>query len=136
VQGQADVFEAGQCRQQIEELKDESDIVAPHAGQIVVGQPIEHSAVDEDLAVVGLSSPPIRFRSVDLPDPERPMTDTISSAAIVRLTSASAATRRFPSNCFTHLLKAIMAGRTPASGAVGADGRLETDMGGHAMMIT
>ena len=50
VQRQADVLEARQRRQQVEELKDEADLVAPDARQLVVGQAGERLAVDADLA--------------------------------------------------------------------------------------
>ena len=50
VQRQADVLEARQRRQQVEELEDEADLVAPHARQLVVGQAGERFAVDADLA--------------------------------------------------------------------------------------
>ena len=50
MQRQADVFEARQGRQQVEELEDEADLVAPHARQLIVGQAGERFAVDADLA--------------------------------------------------------------------------------------
>src|ERR671939_211554 len=50
VQRQADVLEARERRQQIEELEDESNLVAPHSRQLIVGETAERSAVDEDVA--------------------------------------------------------------------------------------
>ena len=50
MQRQPDVLETRQRRQQIEELKDESDLVAPHPGQRLVGQAAERFAVDADVA--------------------------------------------------------------------------------------
>ena len=50
VQRQADVLEARQGRQQVEELEDESDLVAPDPGQVVVDNPATRLAVDADLA--------------------------------------------------------------------------------------
>src|SRR4029077_8554941 len=48
---------------------------------------------------VGRSSPPIRFSSVDLPEPEGPTIDTISPRATSRSRRWSAVTLRLPSNC-------------------------------------
>ena len=50
MQRQPDVLEARQRRQQIEELKDEADLVAPDPRQPVVGQAGERFAVDADVA--------------------------------------------------------------------------------------
>jgi hypothetical protein len=49
---------------------------------------------------VGRSSVPMRLRSVDLPDPDGPMIDTISPRPIVKLTLSSAVTCLRPSNRF------------------------------------
>ena len=46
VQRQADVLETGQRRQQVEELKDEADLVAPQPRQVIVGEAAERLAVD------------------------------------------------------------------------------------------
>jgi len=43
-----------------------------------------------------VSNPPIRFNSVDLPDPEGPTMDTISPRAINKSTFSSAVTVRLP----------------------------------------
>ena len=48
VQRQADVLEARQGRQQVEELEDEADLVAADAGQRVVRQAAQGFAVDGD----------------------------------------------------------------------------------------
>src|SRR4029077_517903 len=50
VQRQTDVLEGRERGQQVEELKDEPDLVAPHFRQLVVGQPGKRGAVDADLA--------------------------------------------------------------------------------------
>ena len=50
MQRQADVLEARERRQQVEELEDEADLVAPDPRQVVVGQAAERFAVDADLA--------------------------------------------------------------------------------------
>ena len=50
MQRQPDILQTRQRRQQVEELKDEPDLVAPHARQRIVGQTGERFAVDPDLA--------------------------------------------------------------------------------------
>ena len=50
VQREADVFERRQRRQQVEELEDESDLVAAHPRQVVVGEAGERLAVDAHTA--------------------------------------------------------------------------------------
>ena len=45
---QCHIFETIQSRQQIEKLKNESDFVAAHASQIIVGKFTEIFAVDAD----------------------------------------------------------------------------------------
>src|SRR5262249_7304889 len=53
VQRQADVLEARERRQQIEEMKDESDLVPPHPGQPIVRQAPQRPPVDAPLAPGG-----------------------------------------------------------------------------------
>ena len=48
VQRQRHVFDARQARQQVEELKDEPQLVPPHGGQPVVGEAIQALAVEGD----------------------------------------------------------------------------------------
>src|ERR1019366_7397982 len=48
VQRQADVFEARERRQQVEELEDEADLVASHFRQLIVGHAAERGTVDAD----------------------------------------------------------------------------------------
>src|SRR5450755_1843787 len=50
VQGQGHVLHAGERGQEIEELEDETDFVAPETGERVVGEPGDGLAVDADLA--------------------------------------------------------------------------------------
>jgi hypothetical protein len=49
VERKADVLDAGERRQQVEELEDEADLVPPHSGQVIVGQVGEAFPVDADL---------------------------------------------------------------------------------------
>ena len=50
VQGEGDVFQAGERGQEVEELEDEADFVAAEAGEIVIGEGGDGLAVDADLA--------------------------------------------------------------------------------------
>ena len=63
-----------QHRQQIEELEDEADVAAPELGQLRVAQRGDLGRVDPDLARVGRSSPASMCISVDLPEPDGPIT--------------------------------------------------------------
>src|SRR5205085_1333445 len=54
VQRNRDVLTAGECRQEIEELKNKPDLVAADARQGVVGKAAEWGAVDRDLAAGGM----------------------------------------------------------------------------------
>ena len=54
VQRQADVLEARERRQQVEELEDEADLVAADSRQLVVGETAERFAVDADFAGVAV----------------------------------------------------------------------------------
>src|SRR5262249_8991421 len=59
VQRQRDVFDRGQRRQQVEELKNESDLVAADARKIVIAERRERFPVDLDFAFA---------RSIEAPD--------------------------------------------------------------------
>src|SRR5262245_31562915 len=50
VKRQADVFQARQRRQQVEELENKTDLVAPHLRQLVVVQAGERLAIDQHIA--------------------------------------------------------------------------------------
>jgi len=50
MQGQTHIFEACERRQQVEELKDESDLVPPHFREAIIGEPGERLAINEDVA--------------------------------------------------------------------------------------
>jgi hypothetical protein len=49
VKRQAHILDARERREQVEELEDEADLVAPDPGQLIVRQPGERLAVDADL---------------------------------------------------------------------------------------
>ncbi len=86
MQRQGNIFETRKRGQQVEELEDESDLVAAHTGQIIVVQR-ELSAAPSDLDFArrwARSRPPIRFSSVDFPEPEGPTMEAISPRAMVR----------------------------------------------------
>ena len=79
VQRQADILQADQRRQQVEELEDEADLVAAHARQVVVGEaPPATRPSMRTAPEVGRSRPPIRLSSVDFPEPDGPTMETIS----------------------------------------------------------
>src|SRR4051812_3690135 len=61
---------------------------------------------------VARSSPPSRFRSVDLPEPDGPTIDTSCPRGIATVTSFSAATSRRPPNCLHTLARSIIARTT------------------------
>src|SRR5579871_1179974 len=50
VERQGDVFDAGQARQEIEELKDEADLVASKASQVVIGERRHGLTINANLA--------------------------------------------------------------------------------------
>jgi hypothetical protein len=57
VQREPDVLHAGERGQQVEELEDEADLVAPHARQLVVREPAERLVVHADLPRRGAVEP-------------------------------------------------------------------------------
>ena len=50
VQGEGDVFDAGERGEEVEELKNEADFVAAKAGEVIVGEGGDGLAVDADFA--------------------------------------------------------------------------------------
>jgi hypothetical protein len=56
---------------------------------------LERVAADDDRAGVGRSSAPIRLRSVLLPEPDEPVSETNSPGSTLNETSSSARTRPF-----------------------------------------
>jgi hypothetical protein len=96
MQRKSDVLEARQRREKIEELKDEADLVATDPREPIVGEAASASPSTRTRPAVGRSRPPTRFSSVDLPEPDGPMMDTICARGMTRLTSSSAVTWRLP----------------------------------------
>ena len=82
--------------EQVEELEDDADVAAPHAG------PARPRCLPDDLLArrrvispsSAMSSPATRFSSVDLPQPDGPMTATNSPALTVEVDAAQRADRR------------------------------------------
>ena len=77
-QRQLDVVQRGGARQQIEGLKNKSDFFIANARQFVVVQFADQLLVQPILPFEGESRQPIKFISVDLPDPDGPMMATYS----------------------------------------------------------
>jgi hypothetical protein len=57
VEGQGHVLQAGERGQEVEELEDEADLVAPQAGKGIVGKADDRLAVEADLARGGAIQP-------------------------------------------------------------------------------
>ena len=77
-QRQLHVVQGGSPRQQVEGLEDKADLPVADAGQLVVVQFADQLAVQPVQPLVGVSRQPIRFISVDFPEPEGPMIATYS----------------------------------------------------------
>src|SRR5262249_15971189 len=76
---------------------------------------------------VGRSRPPMRFRSVDFPDPDGPTIDTISPRAIDTVTASSAMTCRLPSNRFVIRSRSITLLAPPGRDALDASRASKSD---------
>ena len=86
-QRQLDVVQRGGARQQVEGLEDEADLAVADRGQLVVVHLARRPCrAGRRCPCVGVSRQPMRFMSVDLPEPEGPMTATYSPGWIVKLT--------------------------------------------------
>ena len=94
---QRDVLDGGEGGDQVEVLEDVADRRTPHPGAAVRAQRREVGALDRDVPDVGLSSPPARVSSVDLPEPDGPMIATSSPACAANETPRSACTAVSPS---------------------------------------
>ena len=84
-------------RQQVEELEHEADVVPPQPGQLVVAELRDVGALTSTVPSVGLSSPARMCISVDLPDPDGPITAVSLPRSISTETSRSAVTAVSPS---------------------------------------
>ena len=73
-QRQLDVARRGQHRQQVVQLEDEADVPRPPRRQLAARQLVDAVARRPSIdPSVGVSSPPIRFSSVVLPEPDGPI---------------------------------------------------------------
>jgi hypothetical protein len=72
-------------------LEDEADRLGSIRGG--TAELVDAEAVDDDRAASGVSSAPIRFSSVLLPDPEAPVSATSSPGSTANEISRSAGTR-------------------------------------------
>jgi hypothetical protein len=89
-QGELDILPNRQFVDQIEALEDEADIGLANLGQLAFGQAGDFLAVEDVEPLDGLSSMPITFSKVDLPQPDGPMMATNSPSAISRSIPSSA----------------------------------------------
>ena len=87
-----DVLEHRHALQQVEELEHDADVPPAHVCQLGPRPAGERLAGDHDLAFVGVSRPATRLSSVDLPQPDGPMTATNSPPPTIRSTPRSART--------------------------------------------
>jgi len=71
----------------MKKLEDKADFLAPHPRLLFIIQRGDIHAIQLVDAGTGRSSRPIRFNSVDLPEPDGPMMETYSPAPMVRSTS-------------------------------------------------
>ena len=94
---QGHVFDDVQQRDEVERLEDEPRPVAPQPRGLVVGQLAEILAFERDLPDVGRSRPPRTWSSVDLPEPDGPISATNSPASTDSETPRSASTVVGPS---------------------------------------
>ncbi len=95
-EGGLHVFLGGERGNQVEALKDESDVLAAYFGELRLGQFGHVRAVEFDTALGGGSRPPSIWRRVDFPPPVGPWMTSRSPSAMVRSTPASASTVSLP----------------------------------------
>jgi hypothetical protein len=89
---QGHVLLGGERGEQVEELEDEPDVVAPELGQLLVTQALVVEPGDRDGPRVADSSAPTMCTSVLFPEPDGPMIATISPSSITRSTPSRART--------------------------------------------
>ena len=94
---QDDVLLRGQHRQQVEELEDEADVLAAQPRQLRVGERRDLLPAIVTVPLVGLSRPARMCISVDLPEPDGPMTATSWPDSTSSETPRSASTAVAPS---------------------------------------
>jgi hypothetical protein len=95
-QRQLDVMERGRAGEQVERLKNESDLAIPDASQLVLVLVGDQLARQPILTGVRRVRQPIRFISVDLPEPDGPMMATYSLRRIAMSTPRRACTTSPP----------------------------------------
>ncbi len=91
---QDDVLGRRQHREQVEELEDEADVVAAQLRQRRIVEAADVDAGDSTSPDVGLSSPARMCISVDLPEPDGPMTAVRLAARRCRPTRRAGRRRR------------------------------------------
>ena len=85
-QRQLDVLERGQHRHQVVELEDEADVRGAPRRELAVGELRDVDAGDAGSSPAdGLSMPAMRLSSVDLPEPDGPISATKSPCAHVEI---------------------------------------------------
>jgi len=72
---------AAHALEQVEELEDDADVPPAHAGQLVSDRPVTSSPSSVIVPSSAVSRPATRLRSVDLPQPDGPITATNSPRA-------------------------------------------------------
>ena len=93
---QDDVLLRGQHRQQVEELEDEADVLAPQQRDLAVAERADVLSGDRDVPLVGTSSAARMCISVDLPEPDGPITATSSPGFTCSETPRNASTAVSP----------------------------------------
>ena len=89
-EGQRHIVERARPRQQIEGLEDEADLGVAVGGELVGARPPSSRPSILSEPLVGVSSAPMRFMKVDLPEPEAPVTARYSPRSTSTLTPCRA----------------------------------------------
>ena len=95
-QRQLDVVERRRAREQVEALEHEPDLPVADHRELVLRHPRHVLAVEDVLPLVGRSRQPRMCISVDLPDPDGPVTATNSPVSTSRSAPRSARTVTSP----------------------------------------
>ena len=82
----------GEIGDKVEILENEADRLPPEIGSLIVVHGIDVDIIDESLPAVGVLRAPSMERSVDLPEPDWPMTAMNSPVSMVKLISSTAVT--------------------------------------------